>query len=847
MTLFHDVALAARLALRDMRGGLRSLWLLMGGVFIGAAAVAVVGATSQSLIDGARQGGLEAIGGDLSLRLYHRPPSEAELTVIRREGDVSVTTELRPMARMVRNNQTKGEPLLIELKGVDQQYPLYGGAKILPAFNLQQTLERRNGVYGAVADPTLFDAMGLTLGDSVQIGNARYQLRGSLVVEPDRAFRAFTLGPRIMVLNESLPFTGVTDAGAEVYYYSRVKLPTSSNKSADANAALRRIDQAFPNSGWRMVNAHDGVPGIERVLAMAQVLLLFIGLGVMLVGGAGISGAVRAHVAEKLEVIAILKSLGAAPNIVTLIIGFEVIGIALIGSVLGVGLGAFGPAVAASALVEQLPFALDATPRIKPLLAAGFFGILVAALFAWWPLMGIRNMKAQILLRERATHFPGRPNVKSWFGAGIILLAITALVFWVSPMPVITVGFLAGALLLAMFYFGLGICLSRLAKILVNGKAATVRIVLGNLYRAGAPTGPVVMALGLTLTLLVSLDGIRNSASRHIQQSMPRSAPSLVAFSLKPDVAKRLNVELTASGLVEQQRIMPFLHARVQAIGGVAVANLKIPPSLNWVVRGDRGVSFAATLPDDPQWNDRQSEVSGFSVDQGIAKKLDLELGDEITLNVGGAVRTGTVLNFRNVDWTGLNLDFPIIATPETLAGIPYTSVASLKANRGEEAALESFIKSRFPDVPLIRVADVLRSLAIALDTLLVGLEVATLMCALAAMVVLAGSVLQGLRERTVEAVLLKVLGARRRQLLGLLMAEFLGLGTSVALVAVPLGLGVAYGVARTAGIAGVTVSWTGGIALAAVTILVTLAVGLVVTLGVYSAKPTRVLRNRRL
>ena len=847
ITLFDDISMAVRIAARDMRGGVRSLRLLVGGVLVGCAAVALVGATSQSLVDGARRGTLESVGGDLSLRLYHRPPSKAELDVIRLEGDVSITAELRPMVRAVNNGQPGGTPLLIELKGVDQRYPFYGAVKILPAVDLTQTLDERSGVYGAVADPALFDALGLELGDSVQIGEAQYQLRGALIVEPDRAFRAFTLGPRVMVLSESLSATGLADEGAEVYFYTRVKLAPKSGVRADAKAALTRIDQAFPTSGWRMVNAHDGVPGLERTLAMAHALLLFIGLGVMLVGGAGISGAVHAHVAEKIMIIAILKSIGTPSRVVTCAIGLEVMAAAFVGAVLGVGLGAFGPALAAFALADQLPFALEAAPRMKPLSAAGLFGVLVAALFAWWPLMRVRDTKPRVLMREHITHPPEKLRISGWLGPGVVLSALVALVFWASPMPVLTVAFLVGAFALVVFYYFVGIGLSRVAKVLAKGKSANVRLALSNLYRVGAPTRQVVMALGLTLTLLIALDGIGVATSRHVRATLPHSAPDLVAFSLKPDMASQLGAELAASGIVERQRIMPFLHARVQAIGGVAVRDLDIPGTMNWVIRGDRGVSFTTKLPDGARWKDSQSERPGFSVDASVAKKLGLGLGDAITLNVGGHVRTGSILNFRDVDWTELDLDFPIIATPGTFTGIPHTYAASVKAKRGEAAALEAFVKSRFPNMSLIRVKDVLLSLAKALDSVVAGLKAAAMMCGLAALVVMAGSVIQGLRERTNEAVLFKVLGARRRQLLGQLTVEFLGLGTLVALAAVPLGLGVAYGVARAAGLGGASVSWTSGIALAMAATLVMLVVGLVSTLGAYTASPARVLRNSRL
>ena len=173
---------------------------------------------------------------------FHRPPSDAELAVIGREGDVSISTELRPMAGTVEVGRGPGASVLVELKGVDAKYPLYGVAKTRPASNLHQLLDRDDTGYGAVADAALFDALNLEVGDRIQIGRVRYRLRGVIVAEPDRAFRAFTLGPRVIVSNQSLPATGLVDDGAQVYHYVRVKLPPGSKRWAQAAAAATRID-----------------------------------------------------------------------------------------------------------------------------------------------------------------------------------------------------------------------------------------------------------------------------------------------------------------------------------------------------------------------------------------------------------------------------------------------------------------------------------------------------------------------------------------------------------------------------------------------------------------------------
>lgn len=649
-----------------------------------------------------------------------------------------------------------------------------------------------------------------------------------------------------MVLNESLPSTGVADEGAEVYFYTRVKLSTKPDMRASAADALARIDQAFPEAGWRMVNAREGVPGVERTFAIGQVLLLFIGLGVMLIGGAGISNAVRGHVTAKMKTVAILKILGATPSVANLAIGFEIMAAVSVGALLGVVLGAFGPTLVASVVTDHLPFPLTTIPSAKPLLTAGLFGILVAALFAWWPLMDVRKMKPNLLLRENFTHSKKKVDGKNLLGAGLILSMLVGLIFWSSPLPEVTVWFLIIALVVALIYYFVGIGLARLAKTLAVGKIALVRIALSNLYRPGSPSGPVVMALGLTLTLLVALNSISDGANQHMRETLPNTAPDVVAFSIDPTAAARLAAELSATGLIVSQRSMPFLHARVQAINGVLVRDLDIPRSLNWVIRGDRGVSFGLDLPNDVRWKDAQAKLSGFSLDLEIAENLGLVLGDTITLNISGYLRTGKILNFHVVDWTGLDLDFPIIATPSTFADIPYTVAMSVKARQGELTALKTFLQKRFPNIPVISVVDVLNSLTTALNAIVSGLRTAALMCGFAALVVLVGSVFQGMQKRTNEAVVFKVLGAQKKQLLGQLLIEFICLGTLVTLTAVPMGLGIGYGVSRVAGIATVGVPWVGGVALAGITVGLTVVVGLLTTRGAYSASPAQILRDNK-
>ena len=211
-TLFQDILLAFHIARRDLRGALKARWrtfsLLISGVLIGVAAIALVGASTQMLRDGADKGALEAVGGDLSFRLFHRAPTPQEFEAISNFGKTSLTVELRPMVSVASRSA------LVELKGIDEAYPLYGDLKTIPPTPIQDLLQDN----GALADQALFDELQLDVGDWISIGSARFQLRAKLDHEPDRAFRAFTLGPRVMVELQALEETGLVEPGAEVYY-----------------------------------------------------------------------------------------------------------------------------------------------------------------------------------------------------------------------------------------------------------------------------------------------------------------------------------------------------------------------------------------------------------------------------------------------------------------------------------------------------------------------------------------------------------------------------------------------------------------------------------------------------
>ena len=782
--------LALRFAVRELRGSAGGFVFLLVGIAFGTAAIAAIGLLSAAVFDGMREGARASIGGDISFRLFHRPPTPSHLAAFRAAGTVGQTAEMRTVAR--RDSRSA----LVELKAVDPVYPLYGtlwlDPPLTPSMMVADVLDRRDGVWGAVVAKGLLAALKAEIGDTVTVGNHRFELRALIADEPDSTLRAFTLGPRMIVALPALTGSELVAPGAQVYWYSRIRL----GDGVDASGWIAAFERAAPYAGFRIVNADNGVPGAERTLALVSALLTFVALGILLVGCVGVASGVSAWLDRKRQTIAILKSIGAPSSLILRIYLFQVAGAAVAGVALGLAGGSAAFAVIAPILGEWLP--VGGSLRVGPLLIAAGFGFLATLLFSLWPLAQAEVQRPQLLFRHDMAQV--RPQRRRLFAAAALVAALAVLLVWSAPLPVVAVVFAAAAGLVVAAFLALGRLVAIAAR--VTGRLPAlrgrplIRLALANLHRPGAPTVPLVMAAGLCLTLVVAVDSISRNADRHLAATLPASAPGLVVLNIVPGEGERFDAFMTASPQVARWTRAPFLHARVTGIGGRAVVDRRIPADVAYVIRGDRGVSWQAAPPAGglvagEWWPENYAGPTLVSLDARVARRLGVDIGDTLTLDVLGAPLKGRIASLRQVDRAGLGLDFPILLSPFA-APPPHREIAAVwiaPATRTAAARdLRAALSQAFTGAPVVLVAEVMAFLQIAVDgatRVLAGMTAAT---GIAAFLVLTGAVAASRRRRLREAVLLKVVGATRRQVLVATAIEFALIGLAAALAALVLG-----------------------------------------------------------
>ncbi len=776
-------ALAARLARREARGGLGSLRLLLVCLFLGVVALAGVGSLAASILAGLSREGQTILGADLEVRLTQRMPTAAERAGIARFGDVSDSIRMRAMLRGL-SGKAEGRQLLGEMKAVDGKWPLYGEARLKGGGGNAEV--RAAIARGAVIGEAFADQLGLAVGDRIALGEGAFTVTGILVQEPDKAAEGFTFGPSVLIPLDRVAATGLVQPGSLYRSHTRLKLPPGTDP-ADVRAAL---EAEFPDAGWRIADRRDGAPGIRRFVERLAQFLTLVSLTALAVAGIGVADGVRSFLDRKSGSIASLKTLGASSGLIVRTYLLLILALGALAAAVGAAVGALVPwaVVAVAGDAMPVPPALGIYPA--PLLAAVTFGLLVALAFAVPPLARAGALPAQRIFRGVAEPWPwpGRRALALSSGAGLLVVALAV---WQAPEPLFAFAFAAAAAGIFLLLWALGLGIRRLAAALPRPRRALLRLALANLHRPGAMTGQLVVALGLGLSLFATLAVVETSFNAELRRTIPDRAPAFFVLDIPKEEAARFRATVPGGSEI---RMVPSLRGPITALRGTPVAELASPPEGAWILRGDRGLTFSASVPEGNRlvagrwWPPGYSGPPLVSMDAEQAGLLGLRVGDSIGVSVLGAELTATIASLREIQWDSLGFNFVLVFDPATLADAPFTWMATVTPPPAAEAGFTARMAEAFPTASVVRVKDVVGQVGALLGQVGIAVRAAASVAILAGLAVLVGAIAAQARSRIYDGVIMKTLGATRRQLLLSAGLEYAVLGLLVAGIALLLG-----------------------------------------------------------
>ncbi|MCV3239033.1 ABC transporter permease [Mesorhizobium sp. ZC-5] len=792
MPFSKTLRLAIRFSLREMRGGFSGFLIFLTCIALGVAAIGGVNSVARAITAGVANEGQVLLGADMRFELNQREASAQERAFLDGLGTVAESASMRSMVRL----EDGSDQTLVELKAVDGAYPLYGTLETEPQFGHDALFDAKAGIHGAAAPDLLFERLGLKLGDRVKVGSTTFELRARIITEPDAVSDGFSFAPRLLVSMQGLRASGLVQPGSLVEFGYKVRLPAG---TAEAEMTTIREQAAVehPQAGWSIRTRSNAAPSLSSNIERFSQFLTLVGLTALVVGGVGVANAVRAYLDGKRGVIATFKSLGASGGFVFTVYLVQILLIAAIGIVAGLVLGALMPFAASAALQSLIPVPAETGIYPGALSLAALFGLLVTLAFALLPLGRARDVPATALFREMGFEGRGFPHLV-YVALALALAAVLALLAILFSGDRWIASIFVGATVFSFIVLrSVGWLVQWIARKSPRVRSTALRLAIGNIHRPGALTPSVVLSLGLGLTLLVTLALIDGNLRRQITGSLPERAPNFFFVDIQSTEVGNFTQLIKKEAPGGELMQVPMLRGRVVALNGVDVQKMTVPVEGAWVLRGDRGITYSDTIPENAtvsegKWWPRDysgEPLVSFSAEEG--KAIGLKIGDTVTVNVLGRDITATIASFRQVEWETMGINFVMVFSPNAFAGAPHSWLATLSlddATAADESRILNAVTRAFPAVTTVRVKDALDVVNRLVGQLGTAIRAAASVALIASVLVLSGALAAGNRARIHDAVVLKTLGATRHTLIAAFSLEYMLIGLATAIFALAAG-----------------------------------------------------------
>jgi putative ABC transport system permease protein len=780
---------ACKIAWRESRSSSFKFLFVILAVAVGVGSLTGVRGFSRAFHEMLLTQARTLMAADLSLRVFElpTPQQDAEMDALAKSGiDRTWVTETVTMAAVESKPGESKPPMLVSVKAVDpKKYPFYGEIRLSPPAPLSQALTADTV---AVSDDVLL-RLNLKAGDTIRLGGQPFRIAGQVTYEPDRMLGSYNVGPRVMITRDGLERTGLILPGSRATERFLFRLSPASPNIEQTRALLK---SAFPDA--LIADYRETHPIITQGLNRATTFLSLISLITLIIGAIGVGTAMRAHIQQRMDSIAIMKCIGARSSHIMRIYLMQTIALGLAGGLIGVVFGLVVQRAFPAFLAHY--FQLEPTAHWDFLTAAQGIGIAILAslLFTLPPLIGIRHIRPSLILRREMEET--KPGWRTRLAeARASILAGTAILIGFAgiamsfatgtPKDIWRTGeYFAGALIVSFAALSaVAWVVLRLLKIASRRKLpASIRHGIANLYRPGAHAQSVLVALGVGVMFTLTIYLVQHGMIAEMNRTSPPGMPNVFLIDISAgDRAAIL-------GLIKQQRgvdgtpeLIGTVAAKIISVDGQDVASMDLK-GFGRRYRSPRPVTSAGAMPDyvDLVRGDWWSSPNGspqVCVDEDAARILRIEPGSQLRWTISGKEVQTRVACIENIDSVHLFSRVEFIFNTSALSGFPIIYYGSLRAQPSVVPALQEALYKRFPTVTVVNVADVLQIVQGVVDRISQVVRFISMFAILAGAVILSSSVAGTRFRRMREVVILKTLGATRWRVSRIFSVEFLVLG----------------------------------------------------------------------
>ena len=788
------------IAWRESRTARRRLLLYMSSISLGVAALVAIDSFTENVSQSVREQSKALLGGDVHLRARERYSARTTrlLDSLQRTGTgVSRLTTFTSMGLVARSGATR----LVQVRAVSPQYPFYGEITTDPAGRWPLL----SGGRYAIVDPSLLISLDARLGDTLMLGTARFVILATIRNVPGDAGVSAAIGPRVYIPDAYLQETGLLIFGSRAEYESLLKMPPGLSPARFAGRFNIRFSTDTPRVTLRTVAENEF--GLTQSIDQLGSFLGIVGLVALLLGGIGVASGVHAFVMRKIDTVAVLRCLGATSGQVLIIYVLQAAAMGLIGAMVGVALGVGFQFALPWGLRDFLPVDVRVSLVPSAILTGLGVGVWVALIFALRPLLSLRRISPlQTLRRESDADVLRRAQRDS--AAMVVSFAIIASVLAIALTRAGNVQrALSYSLAIAVAIGTLwitAVLLSKAAKRLARPSWPFVfRQGVANLYRPGNQTRSVILALGFGVFLMSTLYQVQRNLLRQLDMKLEQSRANVVFFDVQEDQERGVDSLIRVAGhqVVQRAAIVPM---RIGAINGTPVATLLADTARrtrrpSWALRREFRSTFRAEqAPSEKlvtgKWFSPGDTTAQISVEKDLADELHVGLGDTITWNVQGVRIPARITSTREVNWARFEPNFFVVFNPGALEQAPkqFAILAHVPTNTGV-AALQRSVVQKYPNVSSLDLTLIQNTISGVLGKVTSAIRFMALVSLAFGIPVLFSAVAATRRERLREGVLLKTLGATRRQVGRIMLSEYALLGALGSAAGVLLSVGGAW------------------------------------------------------
>ena len=806
----------SRIAWRESRTARRRLLLYMSSIALGVSALVAIDSFTANVSDSVREQSRALLGGDVSLRsrAAFSPAATALLDSLQATGTtVSRVTTFASMGLIAQSGNTR----LVQVRAVTANYPIYGAITTEPSDVWRSLFAGRN----ALVDPAVLISLDAQVGDTLLLGSARFAIIGTIRNVPGDAGVSAAVGPRVFIPADYLEETGLLIFGSRAEYDALLKMPPDLSPARFAGRFNQRFSTDTPRV--RLETVAENEFDLTRSIDQLGNFLGIVGLVALLLGGLGVASGVHAFVMRKIDTVAVLRCLGATSRQVLVIYVLQAAAMGFLGALAGAALGVAFQFALPLLVRDFLP--VDVSVSLAPqAIALGLgMGVWVALIFALRPLLALRRISPlQTLRRESDSTVLRRARRDS--AAMVVTLAIVASVLAIALMRAGSleraVGY-AGAIALAIgLLWGTAALLVRASRVTSRRLGSyVVRQGMSNLYRPGNQTQAVVLALGFGVFLMSTMYQVQHNLLRQLDIQLDQSRANVVFFDVQEDQQAGVDSIIAATGHSVIQRA-PIIPMRIAAINGQSSASiLQFQDSAQRALRGTgrtltesgikvrqpwalrrefRSTYRAEQMPSEKRiagvWWAANDTTPQISVERELASDLKIGIGDTITWNVQGVRLATVVSSIREVTWARFEPNFFVVFNPGAIERAPKQfAILAHTSTSAEVAQLQRAVVRQYPGISSLDLTLIQSTIADVLGKVTTAIRFMALVCLAFGIPVLFSAVAATRRERLREGVLLKTLGATRRQVVRIMLTEYALLGALGSLAGVALSVGGAW------------------------------------------------------